>query len=94
MTNMTPFVILWAILAAAVTVLAFYRRKIAVNSDDTIHVLDADAGAVPVQQATALKLAKLDRLGKVLTIATIVSGLGLCIFYILDSFYNRGIPST
>jgi hypothetical protein len=94
MTNLTPFVILWAILAAVVTVLAFYRRKIAVHSDDTIHVLDADAGAVPVQQATAQRLAKLDRLGKMLTIIAIVWGLGLCIFYILDSFYNRGIPST
>jgi hypothetical protein len=41
-----------------------------------------------------LRLAKLDRLGKMLTIVAVVWGLGLCIFYILDSFYNRGIPTT
>jgi hypothetical protein len=94
MTTLTPLVVLWAILAGVITVLAFYRRKIAVHSDETLHVLDADAGAVPLQQATAQKLAKLDRLGKLLTIVAIVWGLGLCIFFVLDSFYNRGIPST
>lgn len=94
MTNLTPLVVLWAILATFITVLAFYRRKIAINSDDTIHVLDSDAKAVPVQQATMQRLAKLDRLGKMLTIIAVVWGLGLCIFYILDSFYNRGIPTT
>jgi uncharacterized membrane protein len=94
MTNLMPLVVLWAILAFFITVLAFYRRKLALNSDDTLHVLESDAKAVPMQQEMALKLNKLDRLGKMLTIVAVVWGLGLCIFFILDAFFNRGIPTT
>ena len=77
-----PFAVIWASLAVAVIGLAVYRRIIALHEDDTIHVAQSEAGAIPGQLAIAHKLEVLDRWGKTLTILTVASGVVLGAAYL------------
>lgn len=74
--NLMPLFASWIVLAAAVIVLIVYRRKIAGMEDDYIHVDDAaPAGVVQQQELVAAKLEKIDKWGKLLTVAAVVYGL-------------------
>ena len=68
--NLYPFAVLWAILALAVLTLLLIRKKIAAGEDDTLHVMDGDAGMVPRQKKIAHELELIDRWGKSLTVIT------------------------
>jgi len=73
--NLFPFAVLWALMAIAVLALIVIRKRIALGEDDTLHVMEGDAGMIPHQQEIAHKLAVVDRWGKSLTIVTLVYGL-------------------
>jgi len=75
--NLFPFAVLWVILAAAVLGLIVYRLIVAKHEDDTIHVMDSEAGIVSRQQAMALKLELIDRWGKTMTVIALVYGLAI-----------------
>ncbi len=82
--NLTPFAILWALLAAVVLALIGYRKVVSTKDDETIHVLNA---AVPAQQAQiAHKLDQIDKWGKLLTIIAVIYGLVLFVGYTYQTF--------
>ena len=70
--TLTPFVVLWGVLAASVLVLLVWRKAVGRNEDDTLHVLHGEA--LPQQAAVAHKLDVIDRWGKTLTIVTVAYG--------------------
>jgi len=71
--TLTPFVVLWGVLAASVLVLIVWRKAVGRNEDDTLHVLHGEA--LPQQAAVAHKLDVIDRWGKTLTILTVAFGV-------------------
>ena len=88
--NLTPFAILWALLALVVLGLIAYRKMVSAKDDETIHVLNA---AVPAQQAAiAHKLDQIDKWGKLLTIVAVIYGLLLFVGYTYQTFmHSSGI---
>ena len=75
--NLLPFTILWMILTAVVIGLIAYRKWVARDEDDTLHILDSDIAMVPLQAAMAQKLESVDRWGQALTVIALVYGLAV-----------------
>jgi len=73
--NLFPFEILWAVMALVVIALIVIRKRVASGEDDTLHVMEGDAGLIPHQQEIAHKLEVIDRWGKSLTVVTAIVGL-------------------
>lgn len=74
---MTPYVVVWAALALVVLALAAWRQVIDLHEDDSIHLHDSETGLVTQQMTLAKKVSTIDRLGKALTLVTILYGLAL-----------------
>ena len=70
-----PFLVLWLIEIAALIVVSFWRRSVAVQEDPALHLGAAHAGTAAEQIALAKKLEQIDKWMKILTVAVIVFGL-------------------
>lgn len=81
--NFVPFIVLWVLLAVSVIVLIAWRKSIAVQEDDSLHVLQ---GSVAQQVNVAHKLEVIDKWGKIMTVITVVFGLILGAAYIYQNF--------
>lgn len=82
-----PFAVILAILAVIVLILLFYRSRLAASEDDTLHVNEEELAHVGEQEILAKKLAKVDRIGKILTIIVLLGGLILLsIFLYIHQF--------
>jgi uncharacterized membrane protein len=80
--DLRPFLALWLLLVAAVIVVAFWRRFVAVHEDDALHLSAAEYGTPAQQVATAQKLDQIDKWGKLLTVIAIVFGVLLGAAYL------------
>jgi hypothetical protein len=87
---MTPFIAIWAVMALAVLILAAWRQFIDLHEDDTIHLGDQQAGVIKDQATLARKMDTVNRWSRVLTIATIVYGVGIACYYL----YQQWIDSS
>jgi hypothetical protein len=88
--NLLPFTILWMILTTVVIGLIAYRKWVARDEDDTLHVLDSDIAMVPRQAAMAQKLESIDYWGQALTVIALVYGFAVGCGYL----YQAWIAST
>ena len=79
--------VLWIVLALAVVALAVYRRMIAQQEDDALHVLEP-VSVAQQQVGVAQKLDEIDRWGKRLTILTTVYGLILAVAFVLQAWFR------
>jgi hypothetical protein len=70
-----PFLALWLIVIAAVIVVAFWRRTVAVQEDPALHLGTAHAGTADQQIALAKKLEQIDRRLKLLVVIAVVFGI-------------------
>jgi hypothetical protein len=84
--NLTPFVILWSILALAVLGLALYRKLIANHEDDLIHIGPGEEKLIPQQVQVAAKLEVVDRWGKTLTVIVAAAGLLIAATYLYQAW--------
>ena len=84
--NLLPFTVLWVILSVIVVGLIVYRKWIAKDEDDTLHVMDCEVGLLSQQAAVADKLKSIDRWGKALTAIALVYGLVVGASYIYQSW--------
>jgi hypothetical protein len=84
--NLLPFTILWMILTAVVIGLIVYRKWVARDEDDSLHVLDGDIAMVPRQAAVARKLESIDRWGPALTVIALVHGLAVGCGYLYQAW--------
>lgn len=72
---MMPFaIVIWLALTSAVIGLAVYRKLVARNEDDFLHVSDGDRARVAQQAALAGRLDAVDKWGKTLTIIAVSLG--------------------
>ncbi len=81
MNILLPLGIAWVILALVVIVLAFKRKSITAEEDDSLHLGGGADGAVEHQKAIAARLAKMDQYGKVLTTVLVVLGVIVIVLY-------------
>src|SRR5215471_15304426 len=63
--NFVPLFVAWGLLALVVLGLFIWRKNVASNEDDTLHVMH---GALTQQTALADKLDMIDKWGKILTV--------------------------
>jgi hypothetical protein len=87
-TNLVPFVVLWALMAAAVLALVVWRKVVASKEDDNIHVLDGGSASISQQTVVAQKLDQIDKWGKTLTVITVVFGLVLAAAFVYQGWMN------
>ncbi|MGA2271678.1 MAG: hypothetical protein ABSH44_24715 [Bryobacteraceae bacterium] len=73
--DLRPFLALWLVVIAAVIVVAFWRRSVAVQEDPALHLGAAHAGTAAQQIAVAKKLEQIDKWMKILTVVAVVFGL-------------------
>jgi len=71
--------IVWGALTLFVISLALIRKFTARNEDDLVHLSGGAEPVIAQQIAVAGKLAKIDRWGKVLTIADVAFGIVLVV---------------
>jgi hypothetical protein len=75
---------LWALLAASVIVLIVWRKVVARNEDDQLHVLQA--AAVTQQVEVAHKLEVIDKWGKIVTAVTVAYGVLIAGLFIYQTW--------
>jgi hypothetical protein len=83
--NLFPFLVLWAVLAVVVLALVVYRRVVAQQEDDALHVLEP-VGVAQHQVSLAQKLEHIDKWGKLLTAIAAVYGLILAVLYVYKAW--------
>jgi hypothetical protein len=86
MNGLQVFSMLWLVLAAAVLLLAAYRRTVARHIDDELqHVLEGHSAQVTGENA---RLQQIDRWGKLLTIVGVAYGVLLGLAYLYRAWVN------
>jgi hypothetical protein len=75
---------LWALLAITVLALIVWRKTVARNEDDQVHLLHTEA--VPQQAAVAHKLEQIDKWGKIVTAVTIAYGVLIAGLFIYQTW--------
>lgn len=73
--SLTPFLAILLMLVAALIVVAFWRKTVAVQEDPALHLGAAHAGTAAEQVAVAKKLAQIDKWLKLLSVVAVVFGL-------------------
>ena len=92
--NLVPFIVLWSLLAASVIGMVVWRKMVASQEDDSLHVLQTGGNAVAQQADVAHKLEVIDKWGKVLTVITVAIGLVLGALWVYQSYVTASnIPS-
>jgi hypothetical protein len=87
--NITPYIILWSLLALVVLGLALYRKLITMHhEDDFVHLAAGEQQLIPQQIALSAKLDKVDRWGKTLTVATLIAGLAIASAYVWSAWVS------
>lgn len=77
--------VLWIVLALGVLALLMYRRIVAQQEDDALHVLEP-VSVAQHQVGVAQKLEQIDKWGKLLTIITAAFGLILAVAYVYHAW--------
>ena len=73
--NLTPYIVIWACLAAVVLVLAATRYFAGRHEDDTIHLGPGEEKLIAKQQAALGFVNRIETWGQTLTVVTVVGGL-------------------
>ena len=84
--NFVPLFVAWGGLALVVLGLFIWRKNVASNEDDTLHVMH---GVLTQQTALAQKLDMIDKWGKILTAIAAISGLLIAAAYLYQQFVGR-----
>jgi len=74
------------VMTVVVAILAAYRKFVARNEDDVVHLADASGQLVTNQLKTARSLKVVDRLGVGITIATGVYAIVLFALFLYNGF--------
>ena len=78
-----------ALLALTVLALFIWRKSVARNEDDQLHVLAGGAQVAAQQTAVSQKLELIDKWGKILTVVTVVYGLVVGGLYLYQSWIQN-----
>ena len=86
--NLTPIVIVWAVLGLATLGLALYRKIMTMQEQDVVHLGPGEETEIPKQVELAKKLVSVDRWGKTLTVITVLFGLFLAGGYLYNGWQD------
>jgi len=92
--KLLPYAVVWAVMAAIVLGLAIYRRVIAQQEDDLLHIRDDEVPLVAHQGVIARKLSVVDRWGKILTAVTFAYGVVLAVVFVYWSWLENNATSA
>jgi hypothetical protein len=87
---MSASIIVLIALTGLVAVLAVYRKVVARNEDDLVHLSDPSGQLIQNQQKVAKTLSHVDRFGIGLTVATAVYGVALGAIYLYTGLMQNG----
>lgn len=79
---MTVSVMVLIAMTVVVAILALYRKVVARNEDDTVHLAEGTGQLIAQQKKTEHALCLIDRAGVTLTVATAVYGIALVAQYL------------
>ncbi len=83
MTHLIPYVSLWVLLATSVLGLALYRKFVSAHDEDRyMHISEGEARLLPHQIAVNHKMEVINRCGEILTVVTLLAGVGLAGIYL------------
>lgn len=82
--NFLPLIVLWGLMAISVLALIVWRKTVASEEDDQVHLLNT--AGVPHQAEVAQKLEVIDKWGKIVTAVTVAFGVVLAALFIYQSF--------
>ena len=82
MIDLRPFLTLWLVVIAALVVVCFWRRSVAVQEAPALHLGAAHAGSAGQQVAVAKRLGQIDKWVKLLSVTTVGFGLLLGAAYL------------
>jgi hypothetical protein len=88
--NFLPLLVTWCVLAISVLALFIWRKRVARNEDDQLHL--ANAAVASQQTEVAQKLDLIDKWGKIDTAVTVAYGLLIAALY-LYQVWNQGTTS-
>jgi hypothetical protein len=77
--GLTPYVVAWTILAAAVLTLLLSRSLMALHQEESLH-LAVDEGRK--QKTFYRKIHRIDRLGEILTAIAVAGGMAIAFVYL------------
>lgn len=80
----------WGAMACVVVALAIYRKVIATQEDDMVHLRESEAQLVNQQTVMARRLEGIDAWGKRLTILVAILGVALACYFL----YGQWVAST
>jgi hypothetical protein len=86
---LTPFFVLWLLLAFTVLGLAVYRKLISGKEDENLHLADGPQASTQ-QVVVAHKLDVIDKWGKLLTVVAVAYGLLLVAIYTYQTWLSAG----
>ena len=75
--NFTPYLVAWAVIAAATITLLIYRAVVGAHEDESLHIAGGGARLVAEQQTMFKKLGVIEHWIKIFLILTVVYGLAL-----------------
>jgi hypothetical protein len=82
--NFIPLIGVWSVFAVSVLVLIVWRKTVARNEDDQLHVLQT--AAIAQQAEVAHKLEQIDKWGKIVTALTVAFGLLIAALFIYQTW--------
>src|SRR3954453_2839506 len=82
--NLFPLLVLWGSMAVSVLLLIVWRKTVARNEDDQVHLLHTEA--VPQQAAVAQKLDQIDKWGKIVTAVTVAFGVLIAAIFVYQTW--------
>ena len=88
--NYTLLFSVWAVMACSVLALAGYRKLVARNEDDSVHLNDRESAMIGQQLNVAHRLEVIDKWGQIATIVVVALGLILGTLYLLAGWQGAG----
>ena len=82
--NFLPLIVLWGVMGISVLALIVWRKTVAREEDDQVHLLDT--AGVPHQAEVAQKLDVIDKWGKIVTAVTVAFGVALAALFLYQSW--------
>ena len=90
--NYTMVVVLWSAMALLVVLTAIYRKLVAKQEDNILHLHDGEGGVVSQQASVAHKLEIIDKFGKTATVIVVAGGLVIASFYLYHAWLQSALP--
>ena len=84
-SNFMAWMILWALVTTAVLVLAFWRSMLGLHDFGGIHIGEGEKKDAAAEEQLNRKIARIEKWGKSLTVASAVLILGIGCFWVLHS---------